>query len=143
MLHAVERIEQFMSDPELFEETIRARASLSRREGVGSCEAPRGTLFHRYWVDANGLMTKADLLIATGQNNQAMNMTVDQTARHFIQRIAPGTQPDEGILNRLEASIRCYDPCLSCSTHALGQMPLMVEWFSPDGTALGQIARPA
>ena len=143
MLHAVERIEQFMSDPELFEETIRARASLSRREGVGSCEAPRGTLFHRYWVDANGLMTKADLLIATGQNNQAMNMTVDQTARHFIQRIAPGTQPDEGILNRLEASIRCYDPCLSCSTHALGQMPLMVEWFSPDGTALGHIARPA
>jgi NAD-reducing hydrogenase large subunit len=108
---------------------------------VGSCEAPRGTLFHRYWVDPNGLMTKADLLIATGQNSQAMNLAVDQTARHFLKRIPPGTQPDEGILNRLEAAIRCYDPCLSCSTHALGQMPLAVEWIAADGTPLGRIAR--
>ncbi len=141
MLHAIERIEELMDSPELFEETIQARASLNRREGVGSCEAPRGTLFHHYWVDANGLMTKADLLIATGQNNQAMNLTVDQAARQFLKRIPPGTQPDEGILNRIEAAIRCYDPCLSCSTHALGQMPLMVEWFAPDGTRLGQMAR--
>ena len=131
-----------MSDPEIFSEPIEARASLNRREGVGSCEAPRGTLFHHYWVDANGLMTKADLLIATGQNNQAMNLAVDQTARHFLQRIPPETQPDQGILNRLEAAIRCFDPCLSCSTHALGQMPLVVEWIAPDGTRLGRIARP-
>jgi NAD-reducing hydrogenase large subunit len=137
MLHAIERIEQLMSDPELFDESIQARASLNRREGIGSCEAPRGTLFHHYWVDADGLMLKADLLIATGQNNQAMNMAVDQAARHFIHRIPP----DEGILNRLEAAIRCFDPCLSCSTHALGQMPLIVEWFGTDGTPLGRIAR--
>jgi len=142
MLHAIERIEELMSDPEIFSEPIEARASLNRREGVGSCEAPRGTLFHHYWVDANGLMTKADLLIATGQNNQAMNLAVDQTARHFLQRIPPETQPDQGILNRLEAAIRCFDPCLSCSTHALGQMPLVVEWIAPDGTRLGRIARP-
>src|SRR5580700_259039 len=90
MLHAVERIEQLMSDPELFGESIQARASLNRREGVGSCEAPRGTLFHHYWVDDNGLMTKADLLIATGQNNRAMNLSVDQAARHFLKRIPPG-----------------------------------------------------
>jgi NAD-reducing hydrogenase large subunit len=143
MLHAVERIEELMSDPEIFAESIRAHASLNRREGIGSCEAPRGTLFHHYWVDPNGLMTRADLLIATGQNNQAMNRSVDQAARHFLGRIPPGTQPPEGILNRLEAAIRCYDPCLSCSTHALGQMPLIVEWLAPDGTHLGQIARPA
>jgi NAD-reducing hydrogenase large subunit len=142
MLHAVERIEELMSDPDIFAEPIQARASLNRREGAGSCEAPRGTLFHHYWVDGNGLMTKADLLIATGQNNQAMNLSVDQTARHFLGRIPAGTQPDEGILNRLEAAIRCYDPCLSCSTHALGQMPMIVEWLAPDGTKLGQIARP-
>lgn len=141
MLHAVERIEQLMNDPELLDDSIQAHASLNRREGVGSCEAPRGTLFHHYWVDADGLMTRANLLIATGQNNQAMNLTVDQTARHFIRRIAPGTQPDEGILNRIEAAIRCYDPCLSCSTHALGQMPLIVEWVAADGTPLGRIAR--
>ena len=143
MLHAIERIEELMSDSELFEETIQARASLNRRTGVGSCEAPRGTLFHRYDVDANGLMLRADLLIATGQNNYAMNLAVDQTARHFLRRITPGSQPDEGILIRLEAAIRCFDPCLSCSTHALGQMPLVVEWFSPRGTRLGQIARPS
>jgi NAD-reducing hydrogenase large subunit len=143
MLHAVERIEELMSDPLLFEDSIRAGASLNRREGVGSCEAPRGTLFHRYQVDANGLMTKADLLIATGQNNQAMNQSVDQTARHFLGRVVPDARPDEGILNRLEAAIRCYDPCLSCSTHALGQMALVVEWIAPDGTRLGQIARPS
>lgn len=141
MLHMIERVEQLMHNPVLFEDLIQAHASLNRREGVGSCEAPRGTLFHHYWVDANGLMTKADLLIATGQNNQAMNKTVEQTARHFIRDIAPGTQPADGILNRIEAAIRCYDPCLSCSTHALGQMPLVVEWIAADGTPLGRIAR--
>ncbi|MGA7235854.1 MAG: Ni/Fe hydrogenase subunit alpha [Bryobacteraceae bacterium] len=143
MLHAVERIEQLMSDPELFGDAVQARASLNRSEGIGSCEAPRGTLFHHYWVDADGLITKADLLIATSQNSQAMNLAVDQTARHFLKRVAPGTQPSEGILNRLEAAIRCYDPCLSCSTHALGQMPLIVEWTAADGTMLGRIARPS
>ena len=71
-------------------------------------------------------MTKANLLIATAQNNQAMNLAVDQAARHFLKP-ASGIEPDEGMLNRLEAAIRCYDPCLSCSTHALGQMPLIVD----------------
>jgi len=141
MLFAVERIEELMHSPELYEDKIHANASLNRREGVGSCEAPRGTLFHHYWVDENGLITKADLLIATGQNNQAMNRTVDQAAREFLKRIPPGTQPDEGILNRIEAAIRCYDPCLSCSTHALGQMPLVVEWIAPDGEVVGRTSR--
>jgi len=141
MLHAAESIEELLSDADLYGERVQAHASLNRREGVGSCEAPRGTLFHRYQVDENGLMTKADLLIATGQNNQAMNMAVDQATRHFLPRLAPGEQPREGVLNRIEATIRCFDPCLSCSTHALGQMPLVVEWFAPDGTRLGGITR--
>jgi NAD-reducing hydrogenase large subunit len=122
MLHCAERIEELMDDPDLFGDDIQAKASLNRHEGVGSCEAPRGTLFHRYWVDKDGLMTKADLLIATAQNHQAMNQSVEQTARHFLK-----SEPNEGMLNRLEAAIRCYDPCLSCSTHAFGQMPLVVE----------------
>ena len=146
MLHCVERIEELMEDRDLFSETIQAKASLNRREGVGSCEAPRGTLFHHYWVDANGLVTRANLLIATGQNNTAMNMSVDQTAKHFLKPAADGGTADEraldqGFLNRLEASIRCYDPCLSCSTHALGQMPLEVELLSSGGNVLRRIRR--
>ncbi len=138
MLHATERIEELMEDPELFGDAIQAKASLNRLEGVGSCEAPRGTLFHRYWVDPDGLMTKADLLIATSQNNQAMNLSVEQAARRFLQ-----AEPDQGMLNRLEAAIRCYDPCLSCSTHALGRMPIVVELLGTDGGVRKRIAREA
>jgi NAD-reducing hydrogenase large subunit len=142
MLHCVERIEELMARPDLFEETIQAHASLNRREGVGSCEAPRGTLFHHYWVDPDGLMTRANLLIATSQNNRAMNLAVDQAARRFLVPSAAGGEFEEGMLNRLEAAIRCYDPCLSCSTHALGQMPLVVEVFAPNGDLVRRIARP-
>jgi NAD-reducing hydrogenase large subunit len=141
MLHCAERIEELMADRELFEENVQARASLNRREGVGSCEAPRGTLFHHYWVDDNGLMTKADLLIATAQNHHAMNVAVEQTARHFWKPVASGAAQDEGILNRIEAAIRCYDPCLSCSTHALGQMPLVLEVVGAGGKVLWRTAR--
>jgi NAD-reducing hydrogenase large subunit len=136
MLHCVERIEELMADREIFEEQIQAKASLNCLEGVGSCEAPRGTLFHHYWVDGNGVMTKADLLIATAQNNHAMNMAVEQTARRFLK-----PQVEEGMLNRIEAAIRCYDPCLSCSTHAMGQMPFVVEVSASDGTLLRRIER--
>jgi NAD-reducing hydrogenase large subunit len=141
MLHCTERIEELMADPDLYSDHIQAKASLNRREGIGSCEAPRGTLFHHYWVDGNGLMTRANLLIATGQNNHAMNTAVDQTAKHFLHAGADGPVLDNGFLNRLEASIRCYDPCLSCSTHALGQMPLEVELLAPGGAVIQRIAR--
>ncbi len=141
MLHCAERIEELMADRELFEDTIQAKASLNRREGIGSCEAPRGTLFHHYWVDKNGLMTKADLLIATSQNNHAMNVSVEQTARRFLKPVSNGDEPEEGMLNRVEAAIRCYDPCLSCSTHAMGQMPLEVEIIARDGSLLRCLSR--
>jgi NAD-reducing hydrogenase large subunit len=138
MLHCAERIEEMMLDPELFGEDVQAKASLNRREGIGSCEAPRGTLFHRYSVDQNGLMTRADLLIATAQNHHAMNMSLEQTARRFLK---PSALSDDGIFNRIEAAIRCYDPCLSCSTHALGQLPIIVEVFGSGGKLLRRIAR--
>ena len=138
MLHAVERIEELMADAELFAENIQAKAALNRREGVGSCEAPRGTLFHHYSVDDQGLMTWANLLIATGQNHAAMNLAVEQAAKHFFPAAA---EPSDGVLNRLEAAIRCYDPCLSCSTHALGQMPLTVEALGPEGDLRWRVAR--
>jgi NAD-reducing hydrogenase large subunit len=139
ILYCAERIEELMSDSDLFGEPIQAKASLNRRQGVGSCEAPRGTLFHRYSVDPNGLVTNADLLIATAQNHQAMNLAIEQTAREFLHR----DLPEDGVLNRIEAAIRCFDPCLSCSTHALGQIPIVVDIFSSGGRRLRRIARAA
>jgi NAD-reducing hydrogenase large subunit len=103
-------------------------------EAVGVSEAPRGTLFHHYRVDANGLIEAVNLIIATGQNNRAMNRTVTQIARQWIP---PGAaEISEGLLNRVEAGIRCFDPCLSCSTHAAGQMPLHVQLIGPNGEML-------
>jgi NAD-reducing hydrogenase large subunit len=118
-------------------EHVRARAGLNRRHGIGSCEAPRGVLFHDYEVDENGLMQRVNLLIATSQNNLAMNMAVEQAARHFVS----ARTLQEGMLNRVEAAIRCFDPCLSCSTHALGQMPLVIELRNQAGELLERVER--
>jgi NAD-reducing hydrogenase large subunit len=137
MLHSVERIEEIVADPELLSEDVRTKALPNRREGIGSCEAPRGTLFHHYFVDADGLVRKANLLIATSQNNLAMNRAVEQTAKHFVLP----AQLHEGMLNRVEAAIRCYDPCLSCSTHAIGQMPLIIEVRRRSGELLDRVER--
>jgi NAD-reducing hydrogenase large subunit len=113
---------------------VRAEAGINNLEGVGVSEAPRGTLFHHYQVDEHGLVTHVNLLIATGQNNLAMNRTVAQIARAYIR----GPHIPEGVLNRIEAGIRAFDPCLSCSTHAAGSMPLHVELVGPDGTLLDE-----
>jgi len=116
---------------------LRSEAGVNQLEGVGVSEAPRGTLFHHYQVDENGLLQKVNLIIATGQNNLAMNRTVAQIARHFIQ----GTEILEGMLNRVEAGIRAFDPCLSCSTHAAGQMPLHIQLVAADGNIVNQVWR--
>jgi NAD-reducing hydrogenase large subunit len=88
-------------------------------------------------VDEHGLMRKVNLLIATGQNNLAMNQTVKQIARHYIE----GPKIPEGVLNRVEAGIRAFDPCLSCSTHAVGRMALRVQLLAPDGKVLDEVRR--
>jgi NAD-reducing hydrogenase large subunit len=137
ILYGVERIEQLLADPEILSEEVCAVAMRSRKRGVGACEAPRGTLFHDYEVGAGGVVAKVNLLIATGQNNLAMNRTVAQIARHFLS----GRKLEEGLLNRVEAGIRAYDPCLSCSTHAAGRMPLAVELRGPDGALLDAVSR--
>jgi len=105
-------------------------------------EAPRGTLLHHYRVDDNGLITRVNLIIATGQNNLAMNRTVAQIARTFIPDPLPaGAEIPEPLLNRVEAGIRCFDPCLSCSTHAAGQMPLHLQLVASDGRVLAERRR--
>lgn len=137
ILTSVERIERMIDDPVLSSKQLRADAGINRREAVGASEAPRGTLFHHYQVDANGLIQRVNLIIATGQNNLAMNRTVTQIARHFIQ----GPEIPEAMLNRVEAGIRAFDPCLSCSTHAAGQMALQVTLVGADGRVLDRVAR--
>jgi len=136
----LEAIEALLHDPELQDPHVRARASLNALEAVGVGEAPRGTLFHHYQVDERGLITRVNLLIATGQNNLAMNRTVLQIAREVLPDPVPASIP-EALLNRIEAGIRCFDPCLSCSTHAAGAMPLRVELLAADGRLLAERLR--
>ncbi|MFS6826061.1 Ni/Fe hydrogenase subunit alpha [Cyanobium sp. ATX-6F1] len=133
----LEGIEALLNDPGIGGRHVRARASVNCLEAVGVSEAPRGTLFHHYRVDANGLIEKVNLIIATGQNNRAMNRTVTQIARHYLD----GAHLSEALLNRVEAGIRCYDPCLSCSTHAAGSMPLQVRLFGADGALMEERIR--
>jgi NAD-reducing hydrogenase large subunit len=137
ILAGVEGIARAVMDPDVLSDRLRAEAGINRLEGVGVSEAPRGTLFHHYQVDEHGLMKKVNLLIATGQNGLAMNRTVAQIARRYIK----GPQIPEGVLNRLEAGIRAFDPCLSCSTHAVGAMPLHVQLISPDGSVCDEVWR--
>ena len=137
ILACLERIENLMDDPDIVSDRVRSQAGINQLEGIGVSEAPRGTLFHHYQVDENGLIQKVNLIVATGNNNLAMNKTVTQIAKHYIH----DNQIPEGMLNRVEAGIRCFDPCLSCSTHAAGQMPLHLELFAADGAKLDEVYR--
>lgn len=136
-LYAIERAHQLLEEPDILSTDIRTIARPSKREGVGVIEAPRGTLWHHYWVDEQGRLEKINLIVATGNNNYAMSRAVEEVARHYVH----GEPVKEGALNRIEAAIRAYDPCLSCSTHAVGQMPLLVQVLGPDGSLLCQVAR--
>lgn len=137
ILYAIERIEQLLNDPAILDKRVRAFAGANNLEGVGISEAPRGTLIHHYKVDENGLIVSANLIIATGHNNLAMNRGVLQAAKHFVK----GSHIEEGALNRVEAVIRAYDPCLSCSTHAFGQMPLQIQLLDAGGEVLDERLR--
>jgi NAD-reducing hydrogenase large subunit len=114
ILYALETVDRLLQDPQITDPRVRAVAEPNFQEGIGVVEAPRGTLIHHYRVDDLGLVTWVNLIVATGHNNLAMNRGVLQVARHVVQ----GPEPSEGALNRIEAVIRAFDPCLSCSTHA-------------------------
>lgn len=137
ILASLEHIQRLVDDPDIVSSRVRSQGGVNQLEGIGVSEAPRGTLFHHYQVDENGLIQKVNLIIATGQNNLAMNKTVTQIAKHYVH----GAEIAEGMLNRIEAGIRCFDPCLSCSTHAAGQMPLHVQVLSTDGTVIRDLYR--
>src|SRR5271157_5057193 len=135
ILFSIEVMEKLLNDPEILSPHVRACAQPNHYEGVGVVEAPRGTLIHHYKVDEEGLMTWANLIVATGNNNLAMNRGVLQVAKQFIT----GDKISEGALNRVEAVIRAFDPCLSCSTHALGRMTIPIQLLGPDGTVLDEV----
>lgn len=135
MTYALERMQQLLDSPAIMDTHVRATAGVNALEGVGMIEAPRGLLIHHYKVNDEGAMTWANLIVATGHNSLAMNRGVLQVARHFVH----GETIQEGMLNRVEALIRAYDPCLSCSTHASGRVALLVELRSCDGTVLDEL----
>lgn len=137
ILHGIEKIGMILNDKDILSTHVRALARPNAFDGVGVSEAPRGTLIHHYRIDEDGLMVWANLIIATGHNNLAMNRGVLQVAKHFVD----GKKLKEGMLNRVEAVIRAYDPCLSCSTHALGKMPLQIELVEPDGQVVDELRR--
>jgi F420-non-reducing hydrogenase large subunit len=123
LLYASERALELLSDESIINEKVRIPVERVEGEGVGVIEAPRGTLFHHYKTDSSGKITMANLIVATAGNNHAMNMSIADVAQGFIKN----GKFTEGILNRVEMALRAYDPCLSCATHAMGQMPLELE----------------
>jgi NAD-reducing hydrogenase large subunit len=135
-LYALERIQELLADPAILATKVRAHADVNNLEGVGVIEAPRGTLIHNYKVDDNGAITWANLIVATGHNNLAISRGILQVAKRFVD----GNKIQEGALNRVSALIRAYDPCLSCASHALGVVPMVLQLIGPDGELLDELA---
>ncbi|MCE5209643.1 MAG: Ni/Fe hydrogenase subunit alpha [Chloroflexi bacterium] len=135
-LFAAEKVKVLLDDPDIMSKDIMNTRKNFKGEGVGVIEAPRGTLFHHYWANANGQLERVNLIVATGHNNWAMSKAVDDVAKTYIDG-----EIREGLLNRVEAAIRAHDPCLSCSTHAIGQMPLAIEVHNAEGELIRTLAR--
>jgi len=136
-LFAAERVKVLLDDPDILSTEILNTRQQNRGEGVGVIEAPRGTLFHHYWADADGKLERVNLIVSTGHNNWAMSHAVDSVAKTYIT----GPEIREGLLNRVEAAVRAYDPCLSCSTHAVGQMPIDIDVLDPQGNLVKNLKR--
>lgn len=136
-LHAAEMIRDLLKDPDLYSGEL-VKTGIRTGEGVGVIEAPRGTLFHHYRVDKNDLITMCNLIVSTTSNNEGMNRAVNWVAKNIIsgQKEIP-----EGMLNQVEVAIRAYDPCLSCATHAVGQMPLVIDLLDSNDQLIDQIIK--
>ncbi len=137
-LFALERVQVLLDDPDILSTDILNTHKQYTGEGVGVIEAPRGTLFHHYKANARGQLERVNLIVATGHNNWAMSKAVDSVAKTYI---TSGQKITEGMLNRIEAAIRAHDPCLSCSTHALGQMPMQVDILDSRGVVIKTLKR--
>jgi NAD-reducing hydrogenase large subunit len=137
MLFCLETAKNLLEDPEILSEHVTSKALVNNYEGVGVAEAPRGTLIHHYKVDRQGLITWNNMIIATEHNNLAYNMAVTQVAKKYVK----AKQLQEGMLNRVEAVIRAFDPCLSCATHAIGKMPLDIKLIDAESRIIDRKIR--
>ncbi|MFV9675176.1 MAG: Ni/Fe hydrogenase subunit alpha [Anaerolineales bacterium] len=139
LLYATERWVELATDSEITGEEFRVLPTETPDEGVGSVEAPRGTLTHHYWTDERGILTKVNLIVGTTNNNAAINMSVKKAAQGLITK---DVEIKEGLLNTIEMAFRAYDPCMACATHTLpGQMPLEVTLRAPDGEVIEHLAQ--
>jgi len=136
MLHSAEAIKDLLHDPDILSTDLVTKGA-KRMEGIGVIEAPRGTLFHHYCINEDDIVTQANLIVSTTNNNQAMNEAVRAVAARYLD----GKELTEGLLNHLEVAIRAYDPCLSCATHALGKMPLQLELLDADGALIDRLTK--
>ena len=134
MLCAAELLRDLLDDPDIVGTDLMADKGPRREEGIGVIEAPRGTLIHHYRVNEDDLVTFCNLIVSTTNNNQAMNEAIRSVATQFLD----GREVTEGLLNHIEVAIRAYDPCLSCATHALGEMPLEVDLVDADGALVSR-----
>ncbi len=137
-LHAAEKIKELLGDPDLQGTDLVVRGE-RRNEAVAIIEAPRGTLFHHYRINDNDQVERANLIVSTTSNNEPMNKAVDRVARDFLV----GVEITEGLLNHIEVAIRAFDPCLSCATHAVGNMPLVVRLVDHQGNMVDEKTRGA
>jgi len=137
-LYAAELLVELVKDDELTGKKVRNIPAEKPGEGVGICEAPRGTLIHHYWANDEGLVERVNMIVATGHNNAGMHMSVKKAAEKLIKN----WEVDDGILNMVEMAFRAYDPCLACATHSLpGHMPLEINIRAGDGELLRRLAR--
>ena len=137
LLHCTESIHALLQDPDITGTDLLADKGDRQPQGIGVIEAPRGTLFHHYQVNEEGLVTQANLIVSTTSNNQAMNESVRVVANQYLD----GQEITEALLNHLEVAVRAYDPCLSCATHALGKMPLQVTLQDTAGKMIHQLTK--
>jgi NAD-reducing hydrogenase large subunit len=137
VLFCIETAKCLLEDAALLSEWVSSKASVNTFEGVGVAEAPRGTLIHHYTVNPSGIINWVNMIIATEHNNSAYNKAVTQVAKKYVK----ARKLEEGMLNRVEAVIRAFDPCLSCATHAVGSMPLHIQLFNAEGTLVDEVTR--
>jgi NAD-reducing hydrogenase large subunit len=137
VLFCIETAKRLLEDPDILSEHVTSKVLVNNFEGVGVAEAPRGTLIHHYKVDQQGMIKWNNMIIATENSNIAYNMAVTQVAKKYVK----ARQLQEGMLNRVEAVIRAFDPCLSCATHAVGSMPLDVQLIDAKGNIVDRKIR--
>ncbi|MFW6370093.1 MAG: nickel-dependent hydrogenase large subunit, partial [Bacteroidota bacterium] len=135
ILHSIEKIEELLNDPDILKGELVTKGE-KKYEGIGLIEAPRGTLFHHYKINNHDQIEMANLIVSTTNNNEPMNVAVNQVATNLL---SGKKEISEGMLNAVEVAIRAYDPCLSCATHAIGQMPLEIELYNAQNNLIDKI----